>query len=274
MNQPSDILITDQVAIVTGGSNGLGEGIAMALAHFGAHIVIADIDVENGERVVAAIHALGRKALLIKTDCTDTGAVQAMVEQVAEQFGAIDILINNVGGSRQIAFMDQSERSWRRHIDLNLVSMLAATHAVVPTMVAGKRGGTIINISSSEGLRAAPGYAVYAACKAGMVSFTRSMSLELSEHGIRVFALAPDMLDTPGLKPFYDSASPEEVVARNRYIPLGRLGTMKEIGDVAVFLCSAMSSYLTGFTLSVDGGTIASSGWARTEKNDWSLFHA
>ena len=152
--------------------------------------------------------------------------------------------------------------------------MLAATHAVVPTMVAGKRGGTIINISSSEGLRAAPGYAVYAACKAGMVSFTRSMSLELSEHGIRMFALAPDMLDTPGLKPFYDSASPEEVVARNRYIPLGRLGTMKEIGDVAVFLCSAMSSYLTGITLSVDGGTIASSGWARTEKNDWSLFHA
>ncbi len=274
MNQPSDILISDQVAIVTGGSNGLGEGIAMALARFGAHIVIADVDVENGERVVAEIRALGRKASLIKTDCTDTGAVQAMAEQATEQFGAIDILINNVGGSRQIAFMDQSERSWRRHIDLNLVSMLAATHAVVPTMVAGKRGGTIINISSSEGLRAAPGYAVYAACKAGMVSFTRSMSLELSEHGIRVFALAPDMLDTPGLKPFYDSASPEEVVARNRYIPLGRLGTMKEIGDVAVFLCSAMSSYLTGITLSVDGGTIASSGWVRTEKNDWSLFHA
>jgi NAD(P)-dependent dehydrogenase (short-subunit alcohol dehydrogenase family) len=269
---PADILVTDQVAVITGGANGLGEGIAMALARYGAHIVIADVDVENGERVASAIRALGRKALLIKTDCTDTDAIRSMVAQAAEHFGAIDILVNNVGGSRQIGFMEQSERSWRRHIDLNLVSMLAATHAVVPTMAAGKRGGTIINISSSEGLRAAPGYAVYAACKAGMVSFTRSMSLELSQHSIRVFALAPDMLDTPGLKPFYDSATPTEVEARNRYIPLGRLGTMQEIGDVAVFLCSKMSSYLTGITISVDAGTIASSGWSRTDDNGWTLF--
>jgi NAD(P)-dependent dehydrogenase (short-subunit alcohol dehydrogenase family) len=269
---PSDILVTDQVAVVTGGANGLGEGIAMALARFGAHVVIADVDIENGQRVADAIHALGRKALLVPTDCTNTDAIRAMIAQAAEHFGSIDILVNNVGGSRQIDFMEQSERSWRRHIDLNLVSMLAATHAVVPTMIAGKRGGTIINISSSEGLRAAPGYAVYAACKAGMVSFTRSMSLELSQHAIRVFALAPDMLDTPGLKPFYESATPAEVEARNRYIPLGRLGTKEEIGDVAVFLCSKMSSYLTGITISVDAGTIASSGWSRTENNGWTLF--
>lgn len=270
---PSDILITDQVAIVTAGANGLGQGIAMELARFGAHVVIADIDLDNGQRVVDAIIALGREAMLVQTDCTDTDQIRTMVNQVVERFGRIDILVNNVGGTRQVPFLEQSERSWRKHIDLNLVSMLAATHAVAKIMAASGKGGTIMNVASSEGLRAAPGYGVYAACKAGMISFTRTMSLELSEYSIRVFALAPDMLVTPGLQPYYDAATPDEAAARDRYIPLGRLGTIEEIGSVAVFLASKMSSYLTGITVSVDAGTIASSGWSRTTDGGWSLFH-
>lgn len=270
---PSDILVTGQVAIVTGGASGIGEGIALALARFGADVVIADLDREKGQGVVDAIQALGRRALLVQTDCTDSEQVQRLVDLTVEHFMRIDILVNNVGGSRQVKFMDQGERSWRKHIDLNLVSMLAATQAAAKVMIDRDRGGTIINISSSEGLRAAPGYGVYAACKAGMVSFTRTLALELSEHRIRVFALAPDMLLTPGLQPFYDAATPAQAAARERYIPLGRLGSVEEIGSVAVFLASPMASYLTGITLSVDGGTIASSGWSRAQDNSWALFH-
>ncbi|PWK91918.1 SDR family NAD(P)-dependent oxidoreductase [Fulvimonas soli] len=270
---PSDILVTDQVAIVTGGANGIGEGIALTLARFGADVAIADVDTEKGRQVVAAIQALGRRALLVPTDCADTGQIRSMVEQAAGHFGRLDILVNNVGGSRQTDFLEQSERSWKRHIDLNLVSMLAATQASARAMIAGGRGGTIINIASSEGLRAAPGYAVYAACKAGMISFTRTMALELSEHAIRVFALAPDMLVTPGLQPYYDAATPGEAAARDRYIPLGRLGKVEEIGSVAVFLASRMASYLTGVTLPVDAGTLASSGWTRLASGGWALYH-
>jgi NAD(P)-dependent dehydrogenase (short-subunit alcohol dehydrogenase family) len=271
---PTDILLTDQVAVITGGANGLGEGVAMSMARFGAHIAIVDIDAERGERVAAAVRALGRQALFVAADATDSTQLVAAIERVHQQFGRIDILMNNVGGVRRVAFVDQSERSWRKHIDLNFVSMLSATQAAAKLMIAGKRGGTILNVASSEALRAAPGFAVYAACKAAMVSFSRSMALELADHGIRVHALAPDMIETPGLKPYFDAANPAEIAARDRYIPLGRLGTTEEFGAVAVFLCSKMSSYLTGLTIPVDAGALASSGWTRSPTDGkWNLYH-
>jgi NAD(P)-dependent dehydrogenase (short-subunit alcohol dehydrogenase family) len=271
---PEHILVTDQVALVTGGANGVGEGIATSLARFGANVVIADVDEINGCRVVDLIRSYGREAEFIKTDAMDTDQIRGMVEQAEAHFGRVDILVNNAGGARPTPFLEQSERSWRKHIDFNLVSMLAATQAAARVMVKGGRGGTIINVASTEGLRAAPGYAVYAACKAGMVSFTRSMALELSSHQIRVFALAPDMIVTPGLKPYFDSASAEELAARDAYIPLGRTGSIEEIGSVAVFLASPMASYLTGLTLPVDAGAIASSGWTRsTTTGRWNLYH-
>lgn len=270
---PTDILLTDQVAIITAGANGVGEGIAMSLARFGAHIVIADVDTMKGPRVAENIRALGRQALFIECNALDSQALRDMVEQAADHFGRIDILINNAGGSKPTPFMDHHERSWRRHIDFNLISTLTCTQAAAALMIHANRGGTIINIASSEGLRAAPGHAVYAACKAAMISFTRSMALELSDHGIRVFALAPDMITTDGMQPYFASATEEEIAARDRYIPLGRMGNVEEIGSVAVFLASRMASYLTGVTLPVDAGTAASSGWTRKEAGGWALYH-
>lgn len=276
----SDILLTDQVAIVTGGGGGIGRAIALACAGVGADIVIADIIPERCDEVAARVAELGRRALAMPTDMTDTGQVRAMVQQAQDHFGRVDILVNNVGGVSPKPFLDQSEGSWRRHIDLNLVSMLAATSAAAPLIIAGGRGGTIINVSSIEASRAAPGYSVYAACKAGMLNFTRSLALELAEHGLRVNAIAPDYTVTPGLRgnikgPVDESVwyrpSPAQEAATARRIPMGRTGIDSECGRVAVFLASRMSDYVTGTVIPVDGGSWASSGWLRNSAGRWTL---
>jgi NAD(P)-dependent dehydrogenase (short-subunit alcohol dehydrogenase family) len=270
----NDIRLDGRVALVTAGANGIGEGIAMAFARQGANVAIADVDKANGERVAQAVRALGAQASFIATDMTQSEQVRSLVSRVSDAFGRIDVLANNAGGGRQVAFLEQSERSWRRHIDLNLFSLLSTTQAVAAVMIAGGHGGTIINVASSEALRAAPGYAVYAACKAAMVSFTRTMALELADHNIRVHALAPDMIDTPGIRPYYAEASAAEIDSRDRYIPLRRLGTMEEIGNVAAFLASPMASYLNGVIIPVDGGASASHGWTRAPNTrQWVLHH-
>lgn len=275
-----DILLTDQVAIITGGGGGLGRAIALAYASVGAHVVIADIIPERCDEVVARVTDMGRQALGIPTDVMNGDQVEAMVEQAFEHFGRIDILVNNAGGVGPKPFLQQSRRSWQRHIDLNLVSMLAATSAATPHMIAGGRGGTIINISSIEGSRAAPNYAVYAACKAAMLNFTRSLALELADESIRVNAIAPDYIVTPGLRgnitgpvdpDKWFQPTPAQEDATNRRIPLGRTGVDEECGKVAVFLASAMSSYITGSVIPVDGGAWASSGWIRNKSGRWTL---
>lgn len=275
-----DILLTDQVAIVTGGGGGIGRAIALAFASVGAHVAIADIIPERCEETAQRVEEAGCRALAIPTDVTDTEQVRAMVDRVSAHFGRIDILVNNAGGVGPKPFLQQSERSWRRHIDLNLVSMLAATSAAVPVMIQGGNGGSIINIASIEGSRAAPNFAVYAACKAGMLNFTRSLALELAEHSIRVNAMAPDYTVTPGLRgnlkgpvdpDSWMQPSPAQEEATARRIPLGRPGVDTECGDAAVFLASAMSRYVTGIVLPVDGGAWASSGWIRNAEGKWTL---
>ncbi len=278
---PVEINLNGQVAIVTGGGGGIGRAIALTLAQAGADIVILDIVPERCDEVAARVHELGRKALPLPTDVADTEQVRRAVEQAEQTFGRIDILINNAGGVSGKPFLEQSERSWRKHIDLNLVSMLAATSAAVPVMIRGGRGGAIVNVSSIEASRAAPNYAVYAACKAGMNSFTRTMALELSEHDIRINTIAPDMTITPGVRgnisgpvdPSTWIEPPAELTdATRRRIPLGREGVDVECGQAALFLVSSMSSYITGVILPVDGGAWASSGWTRRRSTGrWAL---
>jgi NAD(P)-dependent dehydrogenase (short-subunit alcohol dehydrogenase family) len=278
----NDILLTDQVAVVTGGGGGIGRAIALAFASVGANVVIGDIVPERCEETAARVRELGRKALAVPTDVMQSAEILALIERTASEFGRIDILVNNAGGVSPRPFIEQSERSWRRHIDLNLVSVLAATSAAVPIMMKGGQGGSIINVTSIEASRAAPSYSVYAACKAGLNNFTRTLAVELADHRIRVNAIAPDLTDTPGIRgnragavdpsawiQFTDEQ--KDVVARR--IPLGRAGIDTECGNAAVFLASRMSSYITGIILPVDGGTSGSGGWvrSRTGKNKWVL---
>src|SRR3974377_2000570 len=179
---PPDILLTDRVAIVTGGGGGIGRAIALAFASVGANVEIADIVPERCTETAERVREMGRQALAITTDVTDTNQIRTMIENTDRHFGRIDVLVNNAGGVTPRPFIEQSERSWRRHIDLNLVSALAATSAAVPIMIKGARGGPIIPGTSIEGSRAAPNYSVYAACKAGLNNFSRTLAVELADH--------------------------------------------------------------------------------------------
>ena len=211
---------------------------------------------------------------------TQQEQLDALVAQALESLGGVDILVNNVGGTRHRPFLEQSRRSWQRLVDLNLVSTFAATAAIAPQMIERGRGGCIINVSSIEGTRAAPNYAVYGACKAAVLNFTRSLALELGEHGIRVNAIAPDYIVTPGLRGNTTGAvdpakwhvpDAREHALQRRRIPLGRAGQDAECAAAALFLASAQSSYITGATLPVDGGTAASGGWIRDRAGQWTL---
>lgn len=269
-----------KVAFVTGGGGGIGRAIALRLAEAGASVAVFDIIPERCAETIERIAERGCEGLAMPGDAMDADALRAAIAATDERFGRLDILVNNAGGVSGRPFLEQSERSWRKHIDINLVSMLAATHAAAPIMIREGRGGAILNVASIEAERAAPNFAVYAACKAGMLSFTKSMAIELSGHGIRVNCIAPDHTITPGNQgnragpvdpASWRTRSAEEVGAMNRLIPLGREGEDTECGDAAVFLCSPLASYITGVLLPVDGGTWAAGGWVRGRNGKWTL---
>ena len=276
----SAIDLSGQVALVTGGGGGIGRAIALCMADMGADIAIIDSIPERCEETEARVRERGRQVISFPFNVMDTDKVREAVEGTKARFGRLDILVNNAGGVTRRNFVDLQEKNWRRHIDLNLVSLLAASSAAIPIMIEGGRGGSIINVTSIEGSRAAPGYAVYAACKAGVNNITRTLALELAEHGIRVNAIAPDYTETPGTRgnvtgpvdesKWYRPGPSGQASIRSR-IPAGRCGVDEECGMAAVFLASRMASYVTGIVMPVDGGSWASSGWARDSKNNWIL---
>lgn len=275
-----DIDLTGQIAFVTGGGGGIGRASALALAEMGADIAILESIQQRCDEAVTKIEAMGRKCMAICANAMEADAVRGAVKAAADKFGRIDVLVNNVGGVARKPFIELAEKNWRRHIDLNLVSHLAATTEAVPVMISGGRGGAIVNVSSIEGARAAPGYAVYAACKAGLNNFTRTLAVELSDHRIRVNCIAPDYTATPGVSGCYTGSADEEnwhqpdaaqlEIIRKR-IPAGRRGLESECGKLVGFLASPAASYITGAIIPVDGGTWASGGWVRNANGDWIL---
>jgi NAD(P)-dependent dehydrogenase (short-subunit alcohol dehydrogenase family) len=265
---PSSVLLTDKVAIITGGGDGIGKGIALTFARFGAHIVIADLNPAAGDAVAQQVRALGRKSLAIATDIRNLDQVKAMVGRTVAELSGVDILVNNAGGARPKEFMEMDEARWRRSIELNMVGLLNCTHTAVKAMSGAGRRGVIINISSIEGSRAGPLYSVYSACKAAMENFTRTAALELSKYGIRVNSIAPDMIDTPHTAEMH---TPSAQAAIKRVVPLGCMGKPEDVAGAAVYLASDLAAWITGINIHVDGGTWASSGWIKQDAS-WTLF--
>jgi len=255
---PSSVMLTGKVAVVTGGGAGIGRGIAEGLARFGAAVAVFERDEARARAVAETIGSKGADALALAVDVRDGEAVGAAVETTTQRLGPIDILVNNAGGVFAAPFLETNEKGWDALYRANLKHIYHCSQHVARRMVERGRGGSIINVVSIEGVRAAPLYATYAAAKAGAINFTKTLALELAPHGIRVNALAPDICVTEGLS----ALMTEEALQRaRRTVPLGRLGEPSDLAGVAVFLASDLSRYLTGETLHVDGGTHAAAGW-------------
>ena len=252
--------LKDRIAIVTGASRGLGEGITKAFAGEGATVVLFSRDVQRLEKHVNDLKALGQRAVAFPLDVADVEQVNRAVEQVVSQFGRVDILVNNAAIAPSMPFVEMSDDVRDSVIDVNIKGVWNCTKAVMPRMIK-QRYGKVINVSSVTGpLVSGKGMTVYAASKGAVSAFTRTLALEVAEYGINVNAICPGSFDTPMFRSVakhrgWDSED-EYVMHVGKEIPLGRLGTIEEMGDLAVFLASDKSKYITGIEIVIDGGNI------------------
>ncbi|MCU0311121.1 MAG: SDR family oxidoreductase [Acidimicrobiales bacterium] len=250
---PSDVALTGRVAVVTGGGAGIGRGIAAGLAAFGASVAIWERDADSCASAAEEIGALG-----ITTDVRESGEVDAALARTVADLGPVTILVNNAGGVFASPLLDTTENGWDALYRANLRHVLLCTQRVARGLVDAGLPGSVINVTSIEGVRAAPLYAAYAAAKAGVINYTKTAALELAPHGIRVNALAPDITLTEGIL----GLAPAGMQATfGHTVPMGRAGHVDEMAGAAVFLASDLASYITGQTIHVDGGTDAASGW-------------
>jgi NAD(P)-dependent dehydrogenase (short-subunit alcohol dehydrogenase family) len=250
--EPSAALLTDRVAIVTGAAVGIGEAIALAFANFGAHVAICDRDVENLDRTADAIEAAGRRVVAAELDVREADHVDGFLEVVREEFDHVDVLVNNAGGGFHARFLDVSAKGQDSLVRENFVSVTHFIRGVVPLVP--DTGGSIINLTSIEAHRAAPGFAVYSAMKAGVVSLTKTLALELGDRMIRVNCIAPDVIPTPGIG-----------VDLPMHTPLPRRGHVDDVAAAAVYLAGDLGRFVTGTTIHVDGGNLAAGGWHRAD---------
>ena len=246
------MLLDGKTALVTGASRGIGRAIALRLAAEGARVAINYAgNVKAAEEVKAAIEAAGGTAILCRADVADSAAVEAMVADVAKEFGAIDILVNNAGITRDTLLMRMKDEDFAKVLDTNLKGVFYCTKAVAKLMMK-KRSGRIVNMASVVGLVGNAGQTNYAAAKAGVIGFSKSAAKELASRGITVNAVAPGFIGTDMTADLPESVK-EKALSD---IPLGRAGQPEDVANAVLFLASEQASYITGQVVHVDGGMV------------------
>lgn len=250
--------LENKVAIVTGASQGIGRGIALGLAEAGADVVVnCDRNIDRAEAVADEIQALGRRSMVAQADVSKGGDVNRMVQKTLETFGRIEILVNNAGILLAGGPIENvREEDWDRIMDVNLKGVFLCCQAVGRHMIERKAGGSIVNVASISAELPEINDGAYTPSKAGVIGLTRLLAVEWAKYGIRVNALSPGPVMTPLQRESYPSE--ELLAARNRAVPMNRHAAPKEMASVAVFLASDDASYVTGATITADGGSLVS----------------
>ncbi|OJU76014.1 MAG: 3-oxoacyl-[acyl-carrier-protein] reductase [Bacteroidetes bacterium 47-18] len=243
-------LLENKTALVTGGSRGIGEAIVLKFAAHGANIAFTYVSSEErANALVERLTAMGVRAKAYKSDASDYQAAEALAADVLKEFGTIDICVNNAGISRDNLLIKITPEQWDEVMQANLKSVFNLTKQVIRPMIK-QRSGSIINLSSIVGIKGNPGQSAYAASKAGIIGFTKSIALEYASRNVRCNAVAPGFIETD-MTHYLKDGEAEQWFSK---IPLSRFGKTEEVADVCLFLASGMSSYVTGQTISTCGG--------------------
>ena len=258
---------TGKHVLVTGGGVGIGRGIAEAFAQAGAQLFIAEIDPARAADVAAAIPS----AEVIVCDVLDRATPAMLAARIGAAAGRLDVLVNNVGHFvHALPFAMLSGEQADEILDVNLGQLLRMTAAMLPLLREAAPGSSIINVTSIEAYRGIPYCSVYAAAKAGIAGFTKSLALELAPEGIRVNDIAPETTDTPQVA-LDVMIPPENRANADKWIPLGRFGRPEDCAGAALYLASPLASWVTGTAIHVDGGALAAAGWTRTPTGEWTV---
>jgi NAD(P)-dependent dehydrogenase (short-subunit alcohol dehydrogenase family) len=265
-------LLADRVAVVTGGGGGIGAATSRLFAQHGAHVVIADIDLDSAHQTAETISESGGSAIAFGTDVRDADQVDGLARSVLERHNRVDVLVNNVGHwlRHPGAFIDTDPQLWDELYRINLHHVFVVTHAFLPAMI-DRHAGAIVNVSSVEGLRGYPEDPVYAAFKAAVIHFTRSLAVQVGRDGVRVNAIGPDVTESLQV-PYSQWLSAQEQQQWPQWVPVGRMGLPEDQARVILFLASDLSGFVTGHTIPTDGGTAAAGGWFRSSRRpgrDW-----
>lgn len=247
--------MSNRVAMVTGGAQGIGRGIATSLAGDGFRVAIADLNLSTAAQTAKELTAAGGTVIAVETDVTRTASVQAGVRAVEAELGPVEVVVNNAGWDDFMPFVATSEEFWDKVLEVNFKGALRVLHTVVPGMM--DRGfGRVINIGSDAGRVGSSLEAVYSGAKGGLIAFTKTLAREVANKGITANTVCPGPTDTPMLRAFADGAGDAEKVigGMTRAVPMKRLGQPGDIGPAVAFLASDAAGFITGQTLSVSGG--------------------
>ena len=259
-------LLSDRVAVVTGGGGGIGAATARLFAQQGAHVVIADVDAERARQTADGIAASGGSAIAVVADVRDADQIAGLARSVLERYGRVNVLVNNVGHwlRHPGKFVDTDPQLWDELYRINLHHVFTVTHAFLPAMI-DQHAGAIVNVSSVEGLRGYPEDPIYAAFKSAVIHFTRSLAVQVGRDGVRVNAIGPDVTESLQV-PYSQWLSAEEQMQWPQWVPVGRMGLPEDQARVILFLASDLSAFVTGHTIPTDGGTGAAGGWFRSSR--------